>query len=532
MWKALILGGMAALLGSCASVQNITGGEQDTIAPKLVRALPPDRSTHFNARVIQLDLDERVQLERVRERLLISPPLQPAPDVRLAGPKTVEIKFNGPLEPNTTYTFNLGESVKDLTEGNIAAGLVYVVSTGDALDSAVVVGTIHNAFTGAVEKDMLVGLYAPEDTAAFRTGRPAYMTRSNATGEFTISNLPHGRYSAYALRDKNANMKYDLPNEEVAFLDSVITLDPTDTSGVAIALRSFLPASRKQQVRSYTVLADGALEVVFARPVEEVGVRDIAREGGVLRWQAEYGSMRDTVLFWPTDTTLITQGHYEISTDGMPLDTLRYKPTKRMPFNTGLSAKLVETAQDAFIRLRSSRPMTAFDTTRMTLTSDSTVVPYRTTQRDGRALDLSFTGRSGMVLKLLALPKTVRDNYGGYNDTLHASLGTAAERATGTLEVTVSGLAAERSYLLQVLDGQQRVQQMATISTAKPKAEWTVLPPGVRTLRLVHDRNGNGRWDTGEWSLLQQPETTWYHAETVNVRAAWDLKIEWKLSDP
>lgn len=532
MRKALILGGMATLLGSCASVQNITGGEQDTIAPKLVRALPPDRSTHFNARVIQLDLDERVQLERVRERLLISPPLLPAPDVRLAGPKTVEIKLNGPLEPNTTYTFNLGESVKDLTEGNIAAGLIYVVSTGAALDSAVVAGTVHNAFSGAAEKDMIVGLYAPDDTTAFRTGRPAYMTRSNASGGFEIRNLPHGRYSVFALRDKNANMKYDLPNEEIAFLDSVITLDPTDTNGVAVALSSFLPASRKQQVRSYTVLADGALEVVFARPVEEVGVRDIAREGGVLRWQPEYGSLRDTVLFWPTDTTLISQGHYEISTDGTILDTLRYKPTKRMPFNTGLSAKLVETSQEAFIRLKSSRPMAAFDTTRMTLTSDSTIVPFRTTQRDDRTLELAFTPRSGMALKLEALPKAVRDGYGGYNDTLRASLGTAAERSTGTLEVSVTGLVAERSYLLQVLDGQQRVQQMATISTATPRAEWTLLPPGVRTLRLVYDKNGNGRWDTGEWSLLQQAETTWYYAETVNVRAAWDLKIEWKLAVP
>ncbi|MBX2974107.1 MAG: hypothetical protein KF797_13505, partial [Flavobacteriales bacterium] len=433
---------------------------------------------------------------------------------------------------NTTYTFNLGESVKDLTEGNIAAGLAYVVSTGDALDSAVVMGAVTNAFTSANEKEMIVGLYAAGDTAAFRTGRPAYMTRTDATGRFTIANLPHGRYSAFALRDKNANYKYDLPNEEIAFLDSMITLASTDTSTTFITMRSFLPASARQQVRSYSVSADGALELVFARAAESVGVRDVARTGGSLTWTPEYAPTRDTVLLWPSDTTLLGQGSYEIRVGQHVLDTLRYRPTRKMPFNTTLTAKLAERSGGASILLRSSRPLTAVDTTRIILRSDSVDVPFRATRSDDRNIALDFTARDGMPLQLLVHPKAVRDSYGGFNDTLRASFGTAAERSTGTLQVSVTGLDLACNYLLQALDGQQRVQMEAPLSADHPVVQWKLLAPGMRMLRLVHDANGNGRWDTGEWATLQQPERTWQHVEPVNVRAAWDVKVDWSIAKP
>lgn len=532
MKRAGILFGVWTLMGSCASVQNITGGEQDTRPPTLLNAMPADRSTGFNAKAILLEFNERIQLDRVRERMLISPPLENKPDVRLAGPRSVEIRLNAPLAPNTTYTFNLGESVKDLTEGNVATGMAYVVSTGEALDSAVVTGTVSNAYTGASEKEMIIGLYAAGDTAAFRNGRPAYMTRTDATGRFMIANLPNGRYSAFALRDKNANYKYDLPNEEIAFLDSSITLTSKDSTAPLITLRSFLPTSARQQVRSYSVNADGALELVFARTADSIGVRDVTRTGGSLTWTPEYNTTRDSVMLWPSDTTLLSQGSYEIRVGAVILDTLRYRPTRKMPFHTALQAGLVERPPGTFIQLRTGKPITSVDSTRIILRSDSIGVPFTVRQTSPRQIQLAFAGRSGMPIQLLVQPKAVRDMHGGYNDTLRASFGTAAERSTGSLHVNLAGLDADGRYLLQLLDGQQRTQLEAIVSATAPNAEWKLLAPGMRTLRLVHDANGNGRWDTGEWATLEQPEHTWYHAEPVNVRAAWDVKVDWSITQP
>ncbi|MCC6542465.1 MAG: Ig-like domain-containing protein [Flavobacteriales bacterium] len=527
-----VWGLMVVILGGCASVQSIGGGAQDTAPPALVSAFPPDRSIRFNAGAILLEFDERVQLDLPRERLLVSPPLKALPDVRLAGPRGVEIRLNAPLEPGTTYTFHLGDRVKDLTEGNTSPDLTYVVSTGDHLDSGRFVGKVVNAFTEKPEKGMMVGLYAPGDTTAFRQGRPAYMTRTDASGRFTLANLPAGRSSVFALHDKNADQRYDLPNEEVAFLDSIITITPGDTAVRSHVLRAFLPASARQQVRSYSVNADGALELVVARPMGTIAVRDVARSGGALRWTPEFNATRDSILLWPSDTTLLSQGTYEISEAGVVLDTVRYRPTIKRPFHTGLTATLIDGKDPASILIRSARPILQIDSTRISLLHDSVPVPFTVVREDDRRCSLLFQAASGSSYRLTVLPKAIRDIHGGTNDTLRTLLGTAEERTFGSLQVGISGLAPNGRYLLQVLDGQQRVQHEAVVTAALPVVRWDRLAPGSRTLRLVLDRNGNGHWDTGEWASLTQAERTWHHPEPVNIRSGWDVKVDWSLQAP
>lgn len=533
MGRSAVLLFLLALVCSCAQVKPITGGEKDGVPPTLVSAIPANGSVDFSTEAIYLEFNERIQLDRVRDRLLVSPPLDEPPTVRIAGSRALAIRLNAPLEPNTTYTFNLGECVKDLTEGNTAPGLNYVFSTGHTLDSLALTGTVVNAFSGAPEKDMFVLLYNAADTNSFRTSRPAYVTKCDALGLFGIGHLPQGRYHVYALRDKNSNYRYDLPNEEIAFMDTAYTLTAADTAAPVILLRSFLPASSDQQVRSYKVIPDGALQLVLARAADSITVRDIARTGGSLSWRPRWNGTRDTVMLWPSDTTLLSMGHYEISDAGAVLDTLHYKPVQRMPFHTGLSAGLVEDASGAWIRLRTARPIASIDSARFTLMRDSTALPFHVTAlEDGHTIALHAEMIPGTTTKLTVEPKAVRDIYGGVNDTLRMAFGRAADQGTGTLRIELKHLPDNSSSLIQLLDAQQRITQESTITGPSASVKWERLAPGVRTLRLVADANGNGRWDTGEWATLRQPERTWYHTEPVNVRAAWDVVVDWDLAKP
>ena len=530
MVRSALLLGAITLACSCAQVKPITGGEKDILAPALVGAVPQNGSVNFNAQAIHLEFDERIQLDRVRERMLVSPPLDEPPTVRIVGSRGVEIRLNAPLRTNTTYTFNLGECVKDLTESNAAPGLNYVVSTGPVLDSLAMSGVVLNAFSGASEKDMFVMLYSTADTNTFRTSRPTYMTKCDALGLFSIGNLAAGAYHVYALRDKNSNYRYDLPNEEIAFLDTVITLAATDTAVPVITLRSFLPSSARQQVRNYKVVPDGALQLVLARTADTITVRDIARSGGALRWKPRWNVTRDTVSLWPSDTTLLSTGHYEISDANGVLDTLRYKPVQRMPFQTGLSADLVEGPEGAWIRVRSTRPIAFIDSARFTLMRDTLVLPVRIGRtEDEQVIAVHAEMVPGTSTKLSVEPKAVRDIYGGVNDTLRIAFGRAADQGTGTLRIELKHLPEGTPYLLQLLDAQQRIGQESRITGPTASVKWERLAPGVRTLRVIADSNGNGRWDTGEWSTALQPERTYYHTETVNVRAAWDVVVDWDL---
>lgn len=518
---------------SCAQVKPITGGERDSTPPRLVDSAPKNGSVRFDSEVIHLEFDERIQLDRVRDRLLVSPPLDQPPTVRIAGSRAVDIRLNAPLKANTTYTFNLGECVKDLSEGNTAPDLNYVFSTGATLDSLSLTGAVLNAFSGVPEKDMFVMLYDAADTNTFRTSRPAYMTKCDALGVFSIGHLPPGAYHVYALRDKNSNYRYDLPNEEIAFHDTLCILSLRDTIRPNLLLRSFLPASAAQQVRSYKVIPDGALQLVLARAADTLIVRDIARSGGSLRWTHRWNTTRDTVLLWPSDTTMLALGHYEISDGNVALDTLRYRPVQRMPYNTGLAASLVDDGSDAWVRIWATRPIASLDSARFTVLRDSVPLDLRVAvmpnEQQGIALHAAMV--PGSTTKLLVVPKAVRDIYGGTNDTLRISFGRAADQATGTLRVDLKHLPNGDAFLLQLLDAQQRIVQETVIAADVANVKWERLAPGVRSLRLVADINGNGRWDTGEWATQRQPERTWYHPQPVNVRAAWDVVVDWDLKE-
>lgn len=522
---------LALALSACAQVGQLSGGEKDEKAPQLVQATPPNGTVNFNASAFRLEFDERIQLERVRERLLISPPPDELPVVRIVGARSVEVSITGKLKENTTYAFNLGECVKDLTEGNLAAGLNYVISTGAVLDSLSIQGTVRNALTDGPEKDMLVMLHAAGDTGSFHTGRPLYLARTREDGSFVLDHLPSGRFSLFALRDKNSNFKYDLPNEEIAFMDSVLVLPTSDTLVNRLHLRAFLPRSARQQIRAYTVIPDGALQLVLAKPVDSVVVRDVERTGGTLQWKPEWNTTRDTVLLWPSDTTLLAEGSYAISDGGIVLDTLGYRRSKPMPFNTNVTATSLEEGDKVMVRIRTARPIKEVDSTRFVLEHESIVIPFalqRSLDND-RTLVLNAELGPGETARLTLYPKAVRDIYGGVNDTLRANVGRAAEASTGTLRVNISGLDSTSSYVIQMLNGQDRVVREGPFSGVDPHMLWERLQPGLVTLRLFQDTNGNGRWDTGEWAKQLQPEQVWNHKEPVNVRAAWDVVVDWKV---
>lgn len=533
MMRAAFASLMILLVAACAQVRDISGGEKDVTGPVLLEAVPPNQSTGFNASRILLRFNERVQLERVRERLLISPPLEKPPTLRLLRGTDVEIELNAPLRANTTYTFSMGEVVKDLTEGNYASGMDYVVSTGEVLDSLAIIGSVTHAFKGDQQKDMLVLLFAADDTSDFVSSRPLYATRTDANGLFRLQHLRAGEYTVRALRDQNANYRYDLPNEEIAFAAAAVAAVVLDSTMEPLHLRSFQEVSAVQTVREASVEENGALRVVLAKPAYQLNVRDIERSGGKLRWSPEWSTGRDSVLLWPSDTTALGEGRYELSTEAGILDTLRYRAVRKMPFHTNLLPASTETEAGLIVRVRAARPISTVDTSLIRMMKDSIPVAF-TVVRDtaaGRWFSLRPAMEAGSTASLLILPKAVRDIYNGYNDTLRTTVGRAAEQRTGTLRVSVERTVPAGSMLLQLLDGQGRVVRETTLQGSAPVV-WERIEPGNHTLRLIDDDNGNGRWDTGVWTTRLQPELVWYQGEVINVRAAWDLGIEWKMDQP
>jgi hypothetical protein len=94
---------------------------------------PPNRSLHFEKNRIEIRFDEFVQLNNVRQELVVSPPLEEKPVVRIKK-KTMIVDLKSALHENTTYTLNFGEAIADLNQGNVLENYEYVFSTGDYID--------------------------------------------------------------------------------------------------------------------------------------------------------------------------------------------------------------------------------------------------------------------------------------------------------------------------------------------------------------------------------------------------------------
>lgn len=57
------------------------------------------------------------------------------------------------------------------------------------------------------------------------------------------------------------------------------------------------------------------------------------------------------------------------------------------------------------------------------------------------------------------------------------------------------------------------------------------LSAGTYSLRIIYDENNNGKWDSGNLSQKRQAEEVEYFPKDINIRADWDVIVEWESSE-
>jgi hypothetical protein len=207
----------------CAVIVPPTGGPRDSIPPKLVTVFPHDSSLNFTGSRIVFNFDEFVVLDNAQQNLIISPTpkLNPIIDSKL---RTITIKLKDTLQPNTTYFFDFGKSIKDNNEGNILKNFYYVFSTGSYLDSLEFGGNVIVAETGKKDSTLIVVLHKKLDDSAVVNDRPRYAVRVDSTGSFMFHHLAPGIYNVFALKDEGGSKRYLSKSQLFAFYDKPIII--------------------------------------------------------------------------------------------------------------------------------------------------------------------------------------------------------------------------------------------------------------------------------------------------------------------
>lgn len=205
----------------CANMIPPQGGAKDSLPPVLLSAVPADSTVNFRGNRITFTFDEFVDLQDVQGNLLFTPIFENTPIVE-ARLRTITIRLRDSLETNTTYTFDFGNALRDINEGNISRNFSYRISTGPALDSLQLSGTVLNAETGAADSTLIVVLHSSfEDSAVFKS-RPRYVSRVDRNGSFRFTALPRDTFAIYAIGDAGIMRRYTSPSQAFAFSDSAV----------------------------------------------------------------------------------------------------------------------------------------------------------------------------------------------------------------------------------------------------------------------------------------------------------------------
>ena len=531
----------AILLAGCAKIVTPTGGPKDTTPPKVVKVEPEDGTVRFNAKHIRIWFDEYVTLNNPTENVLVSPPLGESPEYTVKG-KSVVIKFKDTLRSNTTYNMVFSDAIKDFHEGNPLNYFHYGFSTGDSLDDYMIRGVILDAKTLAPAKDFYVLLYRGGADSLPLTALPDYVSKSLADGSFQLKNIAPGDYKIFALKDVNSNFLFDLPNEEVAFQEELVTAVRALPDTAADSLKAELPlvtllAFAGEDTVQVLSRYDNPAAGVYKFPYKHrfVDFTATPMDGNIDCFE-QINATRDTVI-WYLRTPLKDTVYYLFNADGH-VDTVRIVPFKQKQQSGGrgrgqqqagpkLSASFANAGEyHKPLTLTFNYPVRPTDTFSVWVYSqqkdrkDTVVYRYAVPDTFVMQLPLPMTVTEKKSYSVM-IPDSVFWGYNGLtNDTLRTQFTTKSEKDYGTLIMSYQLPEDGKQYVATLWSNDKILQE--DILTDSKTITYPFLNPGAYRVSVFCDENRNGRWDPGDYRKKLQPETMYNFPTPINIRAFWD----------
>jgi uncharacterized protein (DUF2141 family) len=547
------------LLSACAQVVSPGGGLKDSKPPRVLRYLPDSASTNIKPKSIIIVFDEYFNLKDITNQLIISPPLNKTPDIKVKE-KTLLITFSkeDTLKANTTYVFSFGNAIQDNNENNAKENFKYVFSTGNFIDSLLVRGKVENAFDHKSEKNSLVMLYRNYTDSSIYKSKPDYFTKTRDDGSFEITNVHEGKYKIIALKDANANYKYDGNEEKIAFIDTLVMVP----SSKNIVLELFQEPPKKFQFKKYIYTNYGRIDFYFNKGSDSIEIKPINWVFNKENVIYDYSANKDTLTYWFRNIekdSLVLQ----VNNGSKVLDTIEIKLIKKE------AALKNEKNQLKFSLLKSPDNNMSFDLGRkvnlkfstpisqhnngIQLIEDSTLFQLKDayielfenkahitdyylgivkSTKEGNP-DLSnvraFTNwKPNTSYHLFIPPATFTDFFGLTNDSINIHFKTREEAEYGTLKLQLNIPKTEQNYSVQLLDENENVLREQSVKSSKTML-FEYLTPSKYKLKIIYDSNNNEKWDRGNFSTQQQPEKVIYNSELITIRANWDLELKWDV---
>ncbi|MBO7571486.1 MAG: Ig-like domain-containing protein [Bacteroidales bacterium] len=552
-----VLAGMLVL--ACAKQVALTGGTKDVTPPEAKACSPENGSTNFSSKhkskYIIVKFNEYIKLNDVSSKLIVSPPMEEKPTAVVSG-KKLKIKLNTTqLKPNTTYCLNFNDAIADINENNAMNSFVYAFSTGPEIDSMQFAGTVFDSYTRKPVDDAWVMLYKDFSDTAVTTKIPDYITKVDKKGNFYINFVAENDYKVFALRDNNSDFMFNLPEEGIAFIDTVFrpavevsydTVKAKDSLKMDsivtkynytpddIKLLLFKENKTPQFFKSFKRVKRNYFELVFNFTQYEKYNFTVPGDSSAFVWANDNP---DTVRIWLKDTSLIASDTLKIFAeyvdpafpDSVHYDTLKFRKQDKLFPDTLLTMKLSkEKRPDTDYSILFSQPVETFDASKLTLFG---AVDTLFEKMDSRVERDSLNPLRLKVVAEIAEGRKYRiavDSafatciYGYTNEADTVDIVPMRETDFGALKVIFQD---DKPYFVELIQGDK---VMAHASVSGKTASFVYLTPGKYDIRVVEDDNQNDRWDTGDYSIHLQPEKVFYYPQQYEIRSSWEHEITWE----
>ncbi|MCG4769825.1 Ig-like domain-containing protein [Bacteroides nordii] len=584
--KVLAVVTVIAALYSCASIGRPDGGPLDETPPRFIGSTPAAGALNNTKTKVSLSFDEFIKLEKANEKVVISPPQVQQPEIKASG-KKISVNLLDSLKPNTTYTIDFSDAIVDNNEGNPLGNFAFTFSTGSAIDTMEVSGTLLEASNLEPVKGMLVGMHSNLSDTAFTKLPFDRVARTDSRGHFTIRGVAPGKYRIFGLMDADQNFAFSQKSEALAFNDSLviprweerIRQDTTWVDSLTIdtvverkytyylpdnvILRSFKEDLFSQYLVKNERLTPEKFTLYFAAKADTLpvlkGLNFDERDAFII----EKNLTNDTIHYWVKDSLLYKQDTLSLSLNYLYTDTLNQLVPRTDTLN--LVAKTVKKAVDEpkkkkkkkgeeeepeptkflhvstyipstmdvydYISLSFDEPIASFDSAAIhlkqkvdTLWEDIPFI-FEQDSLQLRKYNLYYEWEPTREYEFSVDSTAFHGIYGLFTDKIKQNIKVRSLEEYGAIYFNVSGC--DSIAFVELLDTQDKV--VRKVPVVNGQADFYFLNPGKYCARLINDTNGNGVWDSGEYETKRQPEMVYYYPQILEPKANWEVEQTWDV---
>lgn len=583
----------AVFIAACASMGRPEGGPLDETPPRFVRSNPAPGSRNVNVDRITIMFDENVQVKDVMTKVVVSPPQSSMPKVTAVGrgvrielvdtllPNTTytvdftdaisDLNEDNPLD-GFAFDFSTGPTIDSLC----ISGMVFEAETLEPAQG-MLVGVHSNLADSAIST-------LPFERITRTNQYGQFTVRNLKEGTYRIFALDDVNRDNKWDRSENVAF-YDVTvtpsSSRVEVADTLVASDGSD-SIVARMATAFAPddvlltwfnenyksqylAKYERRDHNRIYFEFGAKSDTFPELRFVGGPHDGELIDGYTVLNASV--TRDTLDYWITDSSVIALDSIALSATYLRTDTLdqlswgtdtlnfnirkskgkkkEEKQTKKndgdstsvdVPTVTLLKLKIVNNGTvDVFspISVQAEQPIKSLDNSMVhlemmvdTLWQPVDMPPLvMADSLKPMSLTADYKWEPGSKYRLTIDSLAITGIYDEWNGKISAEFTVRPLSDYANLTFNISGL--DDPAMVQLLNNQDK--PVKTVAVSNRRAVITNILPNTYYARLFIDRNGNGKYDTGNLKEKLQPEDTYYYPKKITLKKNWDVAETWNI---